>query len=145
MRGETLSLFDALLDIGYIEDISFVEGKEILPVERSTILGKTNGANIADLKKETKLFGEKILFRDNNIARGEATSHERLIHRMDEFIDIAERQFLIHIGTSNTFEEVNPLHSVLNSDIRNVESDVFICGKINRRGEGRKVPPHAPH
>ena len=145
MRGETLSLFDALLDIGYIEDISFVEGKEILPVERITILGKTNGANIADLKKETKLFGEKILFRDNNIARGEATSHERLIHRMDEFIDIAERQFLIHIGTSNTFEEVNPLHSVLNSDIRNVESDVFICGKINRRGEGRKVPPHAPH
>ena len=145
MRGETLSLFDALLDIGYIEDISFVEGKEILPVERSTILGKTNGDNIADLKKETKLFGEKILFRDNNIARGEATSHERLIHRMDEFIDIAERQFLIHIGTSNTFEEVNPLHSVLNSDIRNVESDVFICGKINRRGEGRKVPPHAPH
>lgn len=139
MRGETLSLFDALLDIGYIEDISFVEGKEILPVERSTILGKTNGANIADLKKETKLFGEKILFRDNNIARGEATSHERLIHRMDEFIDIAERQFLIHIGTSNTFEEVNLLHSVLNSDIRNVESDVFICGKINRRGEGRKV------
>lgn len=96
LRGETLSLFDALLDIGYIEDISFVEGKEILPVERSTILGKTNGANIADLEKETKLFGEKILFRDNNIARGEATSHERLIHRMDEFIDIAERQLLIH-------------------------------------------------
>lgn len=73
-----------------------MEGKEILPVERSTILGKTNGANLADLKKETKLFGEKILFRDNNIARGEATSHERLIHRMDEFIDIAERQLLIH-------------------------------------------------
>ena len=73
-----------------------MEGKEILPVERSTILGKTNGANIADLEKETKLFGEKILFRDNNIARGEATSHERLIHRMDAFIDIAERQLLIH-------------------------------------------------
>jgi len=46
---------------------------------------------------------------------------------------------------SDTFEEVNPLHSVLNRDLRNVESDVFICGKINRRGEGRKVPPHAPH
>ena len=54
LRGETLSLFDALLDIGYIEDISFVETKEILPVERSTILGKTNGVDIADLKNETK-------------------------------------------------------------------------------------------
>lgn len=145
LRGETLSLFDVLLDIGYIEDTSFVEGKEILPVERSTILGKTNGANIADLEKETKLFGEKILFRDNNTARGEATSHERLIHRMDEFIDIAERQLLIHIGTSDTFEEVNPRHLGRNRDLRNVESDVFICGKINRRGEGRQVPPHAPH
>ena len=59
LRGETLSLFDALLDIGYIEDISFVETKEILPVERSTILGKTNGANIADLEKETKLSPEE--------------------------------------------------------------------------------------
>ena len=73
-----------------------MEGKEILPVERITALCETNGVDIADLEKETKLSGEKILFRDNNTARGEATGHERLIHRMDEFIDIAERQLLIH-------------------------------------------------
>ena len=96
LRGETLSLFDALLDIGYIEDISFVEGKEILPVERITALCETNGIDVADLKNETKFSRREILFRHNNTARGEATSHERLIHRMDEFIDIAERQLLIH-------------------------------------------------
>ena len=54
LRGEKLRLFDALLDIGYIEDTSFVEGKEILPVERITALCETNGVDIADLKNETK-------------------------------------------------------------------------------------------
>ena len=52
------------------------------------------------------------------------------------FIDIAERQFLIHIGTSNTFEEVKPLHLGLDHDLRNVESDALICGRISRRGRG---------
>ncbi len=36
------------------EDISLVEGKEILPVERITALCETNGVDIADLKNETK-------------------------------------------------------------------------------------------
>jgi len=140
LRGEKLRLFDALLDIGYIEDTSFVEGKEILPVDRITALCETNGVDIADLEKETKLFGEKILFWDNNTARGEATSHERLIHRIVELVDVAERQLLIHIGPSDTFEEVKPLHLGLDHDLRNVESDAFICGKISRRGRGNDCP-----
>ena len=79
------------------------------------------------------------------MARGEATSHEGLIHRMNEFIDTAERQFLIHIGTSNTFEEVKPLHLGLDHDLRDVESDALICGRISRRGRGNDCPPHVPH
>ena len=58
---------------------------------------------------------------------------------MDEFIDTAERQFLIHIGTSNTFEEVKPLHLGLDHDLRNVKSDAF------KKGEGERLPPRAPH
>lgn len=98
LRGETLSLFDALLDIGYIEDISFVETKEILPVERITALCETNGVDIADLKNETKFSRREILFRHNNTARGEATSHERLIHHVVELVDVVERQLLSSTG-----------------------------------------------
>ena len=70
------------------------------------------------------------------MARGETTSHEGLIHRMDELVDVAERQLLIHIGTSDTFEEAESLHLVLNRDLRDVESNALICGKIRRRGRG---------
>ena len=55
---------------------------------------------------------------------------------MDEFVDVAERQLLIHIGTSDAFEEAESLHLVLNRDLRDVEADAFICGKISRRGRG---------
>ena len=116
-----------------------MEGKEILPVECITALGETNGVDVADLKNETKFSRREILFRDSNTARGEATSHEGLIHRMDELVDVAERQLLIHVGTSDTFEEAEPLHLVLNPDMRDVETDALICGKIRRwkRGNNR--------
>ncbi|EGK60032.1 hypothetical protein HMPREF9081_1217 [Centipeda periodontii DSM 2778] len=113
-----------------------MEGKEILPVEGITALGKTNGADIADLQNETEFSRREILFRHDNTARGEATRQKRLIHRMDELVDIAERQLLIHIGTSDAFEEAESLHLVLNRDLRDVEADAFICGKISRRGRG---------
>mgnify|MGYP000865591027 CR=1 FL=1 len=116
-----------------------MKGKEILLVERRTSLSETNSANIADLKNETKFSGGEILFWDSNTARGEPTSHEGLIHRIDEFVDVAERQLLIHIGTSDTFEEAESLHLVLNRDLRDVEADALICGKISRwkRGNNR--------
>ena len=113
-----------------------MEGKEILPLEIITALGETNSANIADLQSETELPGGEILFRDSNTARGETTSHEGLIHRMDELVDVAERQLLIYIGTRDTFEEAEPLHLVLNPDLRDVEVDALIGGKISRRGRG---------
>ena len=56
---------------------------------------------------------------------------------MDELVDVAERQLLIHIGASDTFEEAESLHLVLNRDLRDVESNALICGKICRRGRGR--------
>ena len=116
-----------------------MEGKEILPLEIITALGETNSANIADLQSETELPGGDILFRDSNTARGETTSHEGLIHRMDELVDVAERQLLIHIGASDSFEEAESLHLVLNPDMRDVESNALICGKISRweRGDNR--------
>ena len=129
-------MFDALLDIAHVEDISLVKGKEILPVEIITALSETNRANISNLQNETKFSGGEILFRHDNTARGEATSHEGLIHRMDELVDVAERQLLIHVGASDTFEEAESLHLVLNPDMRDVESDALICGKI-RGGRGR--------
>jgi hypothetical protein len=55
---------------------------------------------------------------------------------MDELVDVAERQLLIHIGASDTFEEAESLHLIFNRDLRDVESDALICGKINRRGRG---------
>ena len=55
---------------------------------------------------------------------------------MDEFVDVAERQLLILIGASDTFEEAESLHFVLNRDMRDVESNALICGKISRRGRG---------
>ena len=113
-----------------------MEGKEILPVERIAALCETNSVDIADEEDETKFSGGEILFRYGNTARGEPTSHEGLIHRMDEFVDVAERQLLIHIGTSDTFEEAESLHLVLNPDMRDVEADALICGKISRRGRG---------
>ena len=76
------------------------------------------------------------MFRHDNTARGEPTSHEGLIHRMDELVDVAERQLLIPIGASDTFEEAESLHLVLNPDLRDVETNAFIYGKI-RGGRGR--------
>ena len=55
---------------------------------------------------------------------------------MDELVDVAERQLLIHIGASDTFEEAESLHLIFNRDLRDVESDALICGKISRRGRG---------
>ena len=55
---------------------------------------------------------------------------------MDELVDVAERQLLILIGASDTFEEAESLHLVLNPDLRDVESDALICGKIRRRKRG---------
>ena len=58
---------------------------------------------------------------------------------MDELVDVAERQLLILIGASDTFEEAESLHLVINRDLRDVESDALICGKIRRwkRGDHR--------
>ena len=56
---------------------------------------------------------------------------------MDELVDVAERQLLILIGASDTFEEAESLHLVLNRDMRDVESDALIGGKISRSGRGR--------
>ena len=36
---------------------------------------------------------------------------------MDELVDVAERQLLIHIGTSDAFEEAESLHLVLNRNL----------------------------
>ena len=113
-----------------------MEGKEILPVERIAVLCETNSVDIADEEDEAEFSGGEILFRDSNTARGEPTSHDGLIHRMDELVDVAERQLLIHIGASDTFEEAESLHLIFNRDLRDVESDALICGKINRRGRG---------
>ena len=55
---------------------------------------------------------------------------------MDELVDVAERQLLIHVGASDAFEEAESLHLVLNPDLRDVESDALICGKIRRRKRG---------
>ena len=62
--------------------------------------------------------------------------HKRLIHRIDELVNVAERQPLILVGASDTFEEAESLHLVLNRDLRDVESDALIGGKICRRGRG---------
>ena len=58
---------------------------------------------------------------------------------MDELVDVAERQLLILIGASDTFEEADSLHLVLNRDLRDVETNAFIYGKISRgwRGDNR--------
>ena len=55
---------------------------------------------------------------------------------MDELVDVVERQLLIHVGASDAFEEAESLHLVLNPDLRDVESDALICGKIRRRKRG---------
>ena len=55
---------------------------------------------------------------------------------MKELVDVAERQFLIYIGTGNAFQETESLHLVFNRDMRDVETDVFICGKISSRRRG---------
>ena len=60
--------------------------------------------------------------------------HKRLIHRIDELVNVAERQPLILVGASDAFEEAESLHLVLNRDLRDVESNALICGKISRRG-----------
>ena len=39
---------------------------------------------------------------------------------------------------SDTFEEVNPLHSVLNRDLRNVESDFLYVGRLTEGERGEK-------
>jgi len=70
LRGKTFCLFDALLDVPYVEDISLVEGKEILPVKRIAALCETNGANIADLQNETELPGGGVLFRQKKAGGG---------------------------------------------------------------------------
>ena len=64
------------------------------------------------------------------MSRGKPTRHERLIHHIDELVDVAERQLLILVGTSDAFEEVKPFRPVLNRDLIDVKSDAFICGKI---------------
>ena len=58
--------------------------------------------------------------------------HKRLIHRIDELVDVVERHLLIYIGTSDAFEEAESLHLVLNRDLRDVETNAFIYGKISR-------------
>ena len=113
-----------------------MEGKEILPVERITARCEADGIDIADEEDEMECSGGEILLRYDNTARGEPTSHDGLIHRIDELIDVAERQLLIYIGTRDTFEEAESLHLVLNRDLRDVESNALICGKI-RGGRGR--------
>ena len=55
---------------------------------------------------------------------------------MDELVDVAERQILTHIGVGDTFEKLESLHLVLNRDLRDVESDALIGGKISRSGRG---------
>ena len=55
---------------------------------------------------------------------------------MDELVDVVERKIPILVGTSDTFEEAESLHLVLNRDLRDVESNALICGKIRRRGRG---------
>ena len=55
---------------------------------------------------------------------------------MDELVDVVERKIPILVGTSDTFEEAEPLHLVLNPDLRDVEADALIGGKI-RGGRGR--------
>ena len=60
--------------------------------------------------------------------------HKRLIHRIDELVNVAERQPLILVGASDAFEEAESLHLVLNRNLRDVESNALICGKISRRG-----------
>ena len=74
------------------------------------------------------------------MSRGKPTSHERLIHHIDELVDVAERQLLILVGTSDAFEEVKPFRPVLNRDLIDVKSDAFICGKIRRRRRGGNRP-----
>ena len=113
-----------------------MEGKEILPVEIITALGETYCMNPPDEKYEMELTGGEILLRNDDAACGETARQERMIHLADELVDVAERQLLIHIGTSDAFEEAESLHLVLNSDMRDVEADALICGKIRRRGRG---------
>ena len=55
---------------------------------------------------------------------------------MDELVDVTERQLLILIGASDTFEEAESLHLVLNPDMKDVETNTFICGKIRRSARG---------
>ena len=62
--------------------------------------------------------------------------HKRLIHRIDELVNVAERQLLILVRASDTLEEAESPHVVLNRDLRDVESDALIGGKICRRGRG---------
>ena len=62
--------------------------------------------------------------------------HKRLIHRIDELVNVAERQLLILVRASDTFEEAESLHLVLNRNLRDVETNALICGKISRRGRG---------
>ena len=58
---------------------------------------------------------------------------------MDELVDVVERKIPILVGTSDTFEEAESLHLVLNPDMIDVEADALICGKIRGgwRGNNR--------
>ena len=120
----------------HVQDVAFAKREKVVGIERITVLGKAHGIDIAELEDEAEFSGGGILFRNSNTARGETTSHERLIHRMDELVDVAERQILTRIGAGDTFEKLESLHLVLNRDLRDVESDAFICRKIRRRRRG---------
>ena len=96
--------------------------------------------NIPHEEDKAQLAGGEILFGNGNAACRKTAGHECAVHCGDEIIDLAQRELLSLIGTSDTFEEVKPLRLILDRNMRDMKAYTLIGGEIRRRGRGNDCP-----
>ena len=93
--------------------------------------------DVTDEEDKAQLAGGEILFGNGNAARREAAGHECAVHRGDQFIDLAQREFSPLIGTGSAFEEAKALRLMLDRDVRDAKAHALIGGKLGG-GRGRR-------
>jgi len=93
--------------------------------------------NIPHEEDKAQLAGGEILFGNGNAACRKTAGHESAVHRGDQFIDLAQREFSPLIGTGKTFEEAKTFRLMLDGDVRDAKANTLIGGKIGG-GRGRR-------
>ncbi|EFF65981.1 hypothetical protein HMPREF7545_1242 [Selenomonas noxia ATCC 43541] len=93
--------------------------------------------NIPHEEDKAQLAGGEILFGNGNAACRKTAGHESAVHRGDQFIDLAQREFSPLIGTGSAFEEAKALRLMLDRDVRDMKANTLIGGEI-RGGRGRR-------